>query len=76
MLKYHYNKTMVLNGITYVYYKGDWWEENIVSDYELYGSNASAEETLEDMFLDVAYENCVYLEPFHSSEHLVHYIRH
>ena len=72
MLKHHYNKTMVLNGITYVYYKGDWWEENIVEKYERW--NASAEETLEDMYLDTSYEKNICFEPYYASEHLVHYI--
>lgn len=72
MLKYHYNKTMVLDGIAYVYYKGDWWEDNIVADYER--CNKSAEETLEDMYLDTSYNNSICFETFHISEHLVHYV--
>lgn len=72
MLKYSYEKTMVLGGRTYVFFKGNWWEENIVADYER--CNDSAEETLKDMWLDTMYENCVWFESYHCSEHLVHYV--
>ena len=56
-MKYSYDKTITIDGRDYVFYKGYWWEDVIINDYER--CNDSAEETLKDMYEDTYYNNSV-----------------